>query len=105
MGGVAAVAGLLDRFFGRRGAPAGPAGGIPLRVQCHACGEVIRARVNPTAELSLADDGSEAYFVRKVLVGRRCFRPIELYLRYADARGRTELGRAARGGTFVESDA
>jgi hypothetical protein len=98
------VAGLLDRFFGRRGAPAGPDGGIALRVRCAACGEVIRARVNPTAELSLADDGSGTYFVRKVLVGQRCFRPIELRLRYADARGRTGLGREAHGGTFVESE-
>jgi hypothetical protein len=104
VGDITGVASLLDRFFGRRGAPASPEDGLSLRVRCKACGEVIRARVNPTAELSLADDGSETYFVRKVLVGQRCFRPIELHLRYADARGRAALGREARGGTFVEAE-
>ncbi|MBV9547450.1 MAG: hypothetical protein JOY61_24015 [Chloroflexi bacterium] len=59
----------------------------------------MQARVSPTSELSLEDDG-ETYFVRKVLVGKQCFRPIEVQLRYSDLRG-TEVSREIRGGSSV----
>jgi hypothetical protein len=75
-------------------------GGIYVRVKCNACGEIVQARINPTAELSQLDDGA-GYFVRKVLVGQKCYRPIEVELRYKDVRG-TELSREVRGGTSVE---
>jgi hypothetical protein len=74
-------------------------GGIYIEVKCDACGEVIRARISPTSELSLMDDG-KTYFVRKVLVGKQCFRSIEVELRYSDLRG-SEIGREVRGGTTV----
>lgn len=91
--------GLLDRLLGRR--PGQPAdGGLYVSVRCDACGEVIRARINPAAELSLQDDGT--YFVRKVLVGQQCFRPVEVHLRYADAGGNSRLDRQAAGGAFVD---
>jgi hypothetical protein len=73
-------------------------GGIYFEVRCDACGEVIRARVSPTSELSQDEDGS--YFVRKVLVGQQCFRSIEVLLRYKDLRG-TEISRDIHGGTSV----
>lgn len=97
--------GFLERFsqlFSGGGATGSQTrdGGIYVRVKCNACGEIIQARVNPTAELSLLDDG-EGYFVRKVLIGRQCYRPIEVELRYKDVRG-TELSREVRGGTSVE---
>ena len=96
MGGLT----FLRRLFGGRGSAASAADtGIYLRVRCDACGEVIQTRVNPSSELSLADDG-QSYFVRKVLVGQRCFRPIEVVVRYADLRG-TELDRQVHGGTSV----
>ena len=88
---------LLGQFFG---GGARPDHGIYLRVRCDACGEIVQARVNPTADLSLADDG-QTYFTRKVLIGQRCFRPIEVRLRYADLRGK-ELEREVIGGTSVE---
>ena len=95
---------MLERLRGLFGGGGGarkasPDGGIYVRVQCNACGEIIQARVNPTAELSLEDDG-RTYYVRKVLVGKQCFRPIEVELRYADLRG-TEISREVRGGTSV----
>jgi hypothetical protein len=96
--------GPLDRIralFGSGGlSSSGPDRGIYIRVKCNACGEVIQARVNPMSELSQMDDG-EGYFVRKVLVGTRCYRPIEVELRYSDLRG-TEIGREIKGGTSVE---
>ncbi len=95
--------GLLDRLRGLTGGPSGNDPGLYYRVRCDACGEVVRVRVNPQAELSLADEG-EGYFVRKVLVGQRCFRPIEIELRYADLGGKL-LSREAHGGTFVEAPA
>jgi hypothetical protein len=94
MGGL----GFLRTLFGGRSAPSADRG-IYIRVRCDACGEIVQARVNPTSELSLEDDG-KTYYVRKVLVGQQCFRPIEVELRYADLRG-TELSRQVRGGTSV----
>ena len=88
---------FLSRLFG--GGRATTNGGIYLRVRCNACGEVIQARISPTSELSQADEGG--YFVRKVIIGRQCFRPIEVQLRYTDL-GRTETSREIKGGTFVE---
>ena len=75
-------------------------GAVYVRVRCGACGEVIQARISPNSELSQAEDG-RGYFVRKVVVGRQCFRPIELQLRYSDL-GRTEISREIKGGTSVE---
>ena len=96
MGGL----GFLSRLFGG-GRGAGSAdGGVYIRVKCNACGEVVQARINPSSELSLSDEG-QGYFVRKVLVGRQCFRPIEVELRYSDL-GRTEISREVKGGTSVE---
>ena len=91
---------FLSRLFGGGGpSTRGADGGIYIRVRCDACGEVIQARINPTAELSQSDEGG-GYFVRKVLVGRQCFRPIEVQVRYSDL-GKTEIGREVKGGTSV----
>jgi hypothetical protein len=90
---------FLSRLFGGGRGRSSPDGGIYIRVKCDACGEVVQTRINPTADLSLSDEGG--YFVRKVLVGRQCFRPIEVELRYADL-GRTETDRHVTGGTSVE---
>jgi hypothetical protein len=92
---------FLTRLFGGGGAGGrvGSDGGVYIRIKCDACGEIIQARISPTSELSQADEGG--YFVRKVLVGRQCFRPIEVLVRYSDL-GRTEIGREVKGGTSVE---
>ena len=84
---------------GGAGGATSPDGGIYVTVQCDACGEHIRARISPTSELSLADDG-QGYFVRKVLVGKQCFRSIEVLVRYSDLKG-TEISREVHGGTSV----
>ena len=90
--------GFLRRLFGGGSSSArSHDGGIYVRVKCNACGEVVQTRINPTSELSQVDEGS-GYFVRKVLVGQQCFRPIEVELHYADLRG-TEISREIRGGT------
>ena len=95
MGGL----GFLSRLFGGGGTPRSVDGGIYIRVRCDACGEVVQARINPTSELSQSDEG-QGYFVRKVLVGRQCFRSIEVQLRYSDL-GKTEISREVKGGTSV----
>ena len=91
---------VLSRLFGGAGRGGRAAdGGVYIRVRCDACGEVIQARISPTSELSQMDEGG--YYVRKVLVGQQCFRPIEVQLRYSDL-GRTEISREVKGGTSVE---
>jgi hypothetical protein len=91
---------FLTRLFGARPAAKSRDGGIYVHVRCDACGEVIQARINPSAELSAADDGN-GYFVRKVLVGKQCFRSIEVQIRYADLGGK-ELARDIKGGTSAD---
>jgi hypothetical protein len=91
---------FLGRLFGRGGGTTLRDRGIYIRVKCDACGEEVQTRINPTSDLSLLDEG-QGYFVRKVLVGRQCFRPIEVQIRYADL-GKTEISREVRGGTSVE---
>jgi hypothetical protein len=92
---------FLSRLFrGGGGTTQTQDGGIYVRVKCNACGEIVQTRINPTSELSQSDEG-DGYFVRKVLVGRQCYRPIEVQLRYKDIRG-TEISREVRGGTSVE---
>ncbi len=91
-----------DKASGRDKA-SGSDKGIYFAVKCQACGEVIRARINPSSELSQDDDG-KTYFVRKVLVGKGCFRPIEVQLRYTDLRGKL-ADREITGGTFVDTPA
>jgi hypothetical protein len=94
----------FQRLLGGGGTSSGsrsarsPDGGIYFEVRCDNCGEVIRARVSPTSELSQEEDGT--YFVRKVLVGKQCFRSIEVQLHYKDLRG-TEISREIQGGTSV----
>jgi len=90
---------FLSRLFGGGGAPASADGGVYIRIRCDACGEVIQARISPTSELSQDDNGE--YHVRKVLVGRQCYRQIEVKLRYSDL-GRHEISREVTGGTSVE---
>jgi hypothetical protein len=97
---VVGLGGLLERLFGRGQSSSGEDRGLYVRVRCSACGEVVQTRINPGAEVSLADDG-QTYFVRKVLVGQRCFRPIEVVVHYADQGGRTEVSRDVSGGESV----
>ena len=92
---------FLRRLFGGgNGTARAGDRGIYIRVRCDACGEIVQTRINPMSELSQSDDG-EGYYVRKVLVGSQCYRPIEVQLRYKDL-GRTEIGREVKGGTSVE---
>jgi hypothetical protein len=91
---------VLSRLFGGGGRDRRSAdGGVYIRIRCDACGEVIQARISPSSELSQMDEGG--YYVRKVLVGQQCFRPIEVQLRYSDL-GHTEISREVKGGTSVE---
>jgi hypothetical protein len=90
---------FLTRLFKGGGGTPARDGGIYIRVRCDACGEVVQTRINPSSELSMVEEG-EGYFVRKVLVGRQCFRPIEVTVRYSDL-GKHEIGREVKGGTSV----
>jgi len=73
-------------------------------VTCGRCGEVLRTRINPGADLSPDYDEGEnvtAYYCRKVLIGKQhCFQPIEVTLKF-DARHQLTDKQIA-GGKFVE---
>ncbi|NUM44229.1 MAG: hypothetical protein HUU38_05935 [Anaerolineales bacterium] len=75
-----------------------------LTVQCHRCGEVIRARVNLLNDLSLEFGEGEktTYFCRKVLMGAgQCFQRVEVELTFDG--NRKLLSRNITGGKWVET--
>jgi len=69
---------------------------------CNRCGEVVRARVSLSNDLSVEYEGDEtSYFCRKVLMGEgRCFQRIEVELTF-DANRRL-VNREIIGGQFVD---
>ena len=75
-----------------------------LAVQCKRCGEVVRAQVNLSNDLSVEydQDGKvTSYFCRKLLMGKqRCFQQIEVMLTF-DAQ-RKLVDRKVTDGQFVE---
>jgi len=76
--------------------------GIYFYIRCDRCGDRVRVRLNPGADLQqeFGESGDTAgYSVRKMVVDQRCFRPIEVKMRF-DA-GRRELSREIEGGTFL----
>lgn len=92
--------GFLKKLFG------GPSPGLrnamyPLKVKCDRCGEIIEGQINLANDLSLDDETSDGYFVRKTLMGSgRCFQQIEVELKFNAARKVTD--QQISGGTFVE---
>jgi hypothetical protein len=71
--------GLGRLFLGSPTASRDP--GIYYYVRCDKCAEVIKVRINPMNDLSQSDDGQLRY-VRKVIVGQRCYNRIEAEFTY-----------------------
>jgi hypothetical protein len=75
-----------------------------IKVKCNRCGEEIQARINLFNDLSIEYDDSgstSGYVCRKVVVGdRRCYQPIDIFLRFNPRRRLQE--KEITGGTFVE---
>lgn len=88
----------LRKSLSGGGQPAQP-GGYVVYVRCRRCGEVVRARINLSNDLSEDDEGN--YAVHKTLVGgtRRCYARLEMSLVF-DAK-RQLLSREVSGGEFV----
>ena len=79
--------------------------GIYVFVRCDRCGDRVRVRLNPQADLQQEfedRDGVSGYSVRKMIVDQRCFRPIELSMRFDNAR--REIAREIHGGTFITGE-
>jgi hypothetical protein len=94
----------LKKVFGSQPA-GGKDDGIYFYVRCDRCQEKVRVRLNPHSELQqeFGDSGQDSgYSVRKMVVGQRCFRPIEVRMRF-DA-SRREQSREIEGGTFLTHD-
>jgi hypothetical protein len=76
-----------------------------LYVRCKACGEKIRVRVSREHDLSADFDGSDvpsAYFVRKEIIGRNCFRRINVELHFDSGKRITE--QKIEGGEFISRE-
>ena len=76
--------------------------GMYYFIKCKRCGEVIRIRIDPMNDLSW-DDSNTALFVRKTIVGRRCYSRIEAEFTYDKDRNLTHS--EVESGTLVDRDA
>ena len=97
---------IFKRLFGGLfggGAPAADGNAFWLYVRCAACGEAIRVRVNREHDLSPEfDEGSDvpsAYQLRKEIVGRNCFRRIQVDMTFD--RQKRPAEQEIRGGSFI----
>ena len=101
--------GLWDQLRRLVGGPSGQAAdnGIYVYLRCDRCGDRVRIRISPTSDLQQEFDGESdrvnGYFVRKMVVDQRCFRPIEVTMRFDASRRETE--RTIEGGTFLTREA
>jgi hypothetical protein len=78
--------------------------GIYIFVRCNSCGDRVRVRLNPAADLrqDFGEQGLSGYSVRKVVVDQHCFRPIEVTMRFDSSR--REQSREIEGGTFISRE-
>ncbi|MCI0347440.1 MAG: hypothetical protein L0221_18685 [Chloroflexi bacterium] len=77
-------------------------GALYLYVRCSRCGDVVRVRINMANELQQdfgEADGVAGYSLRKGVVDSKCFRPIQVAVKF-DGR-RRETSREIEGGEFV----
>jgi hypothetical protein len=70
-------------------------------VRCKRCGEIVKARISLSNDLSAEyDDNQTTYVCRKMLVGeKRCFQPIEVVLKFDE--NRKLVDKVVTGGEFV----
>jgi hypothetical protein len=76
--------------------------GIYFYVRCNRCQDRVSVRLNPCSELQqdFGVSGQESgYFVRKMVVDQRCFRPIEVRMEFDHQR--RERSRHIEGGAFL----
>lgn len=74
-------------------------------VRCDRCADVVRVRVNTANELQqefAEADGVAGYSLRKTVVDARCFRPIQVMMRF-DGR-RRETAREIQDGRFITAE-
>lgn len=96
--------GFIQRLFGF-GAPKADTRHLPIYVYSRRCAEAIAGSVDLFNELSANEEGSEPWFVRKVLhtSGRdRCFDQVELSL-WLDAK-KNVVRHEVKGGIWLEPD-
>jgi hypothetical protein len=94
---------ILKQLAGMFTPKSGPQGGDPglyYYIKCSRCGEVIRVRINPMADLTVENDGTR--FVRKMIVGKRCYNRIEGEFRFNS--GRKLIESVISGGEMVSED-
>lgn len=96
---------LLGALRGGASRPADDSGRTAfwIYVRCSACGEAVRVRVSREHDLSAEfDEGSDSptgYRVHKEIVGRNCFRRIQVDMTFDQQRRATD--QQIRGGTFI----
>ena len=94
---------LFGPLFGR--APSGSDRYLPLYALSHRCREAVAGQIDLMNEVSLDDEGSGGYYVRKVLhtSGRnRCFAEVEIEV-WLDSRKRVERYEV-HGGRWLTAD-
>lgn len=102
---------IFDKVFGGLFGKAGGAGAprdnaFYYYVRCDKCGETIRVRVDRSNDLAQdfedGGDNPSGYTVTKGVVGKKCFRTINLTVKFDSAR--REVSRSIEGGEFITAD-
>ncbi len=96
---------LKEALGGGSAASIADSNSLYFYVQCDRCADVVRVRVNTANELQqefAESDGVNGYSLRKTVVDARCFRPIQVTMRF-DGR-RRETSREIQDGRFITAE-
>ncbi len=81
--------GFFSRLFPGFGRPSSPlfsksqGNGIWVYLECEKCGEKIKLRLSKSTELQRIEESSpNAFYVRKLVMGEKCFTRIEVQLQF-----------------------
>ena len=97
---------VLGGLFGKGGGGESRDNAYYYYLRCEKCGEGIRVRVDRANDLAQdfegGGDNPSGYTVTKGIVGKRCFRPISVTIKFDGAR--REVSRSAEGGEFITAE-
>jgi hypothetical protein len=96
---------VLGGLFGKGGSESRD-NGIYYYIRCAKCGEKIRVRVDRANDLAQDYEGSgdnpTGYTATKGVVGKKCFRVINLTIKYDGSR--REASKSIDGGEFISAE-
>ncbi|MFB3897564.1 MAG: hypothetical protein ACE14V_14810 [bacterium] len=96
--------GIFHNLFKNLILPKSSQDGIWITIQCAHCGERLRIRINPSADLvpESGETPGSVYTLHKEAMDTKCYRIIKIYLEF-DA-NRNIIMQDIQGGRFINKD-